>query len=231
MSIKDKYSVKPIKHYETKEWLLYKHYAKRMPSISYAFGLYEDRNLIGVCTFGMPQSNDLRESICGIEKRDFVYELNRLVIDDNLDKNTLSFFVSQALKLLPSPLIIVSYADQNKGHHGYIYQATNFLFTGYGGDTREFIVNNKQISTRSYKDTLKSNGLWNYDLTYAENVIKNGGEVIKLMPKYRYVYFIGSKAEKKEFNKLLRFSVKPYPKGDNARYDTSYKPETQITLF
>lgn len=32
--------VKPIKSFECREWLLNKHYAKRMPSISYAFGLY-----------------------------------------------------------------------------------------------------------------------------------------------------------------------------------------------
>ena len=36
--------VLPIQHYETKTWLLNRHYAKRIPSISYAFGLYDDNN-------------------------------------------------------------------------------------------------------------------------------------------------------------------------------------------
>ena len=31
--------------------------------------------------------------------------------------------------MLP-PLIIVSYADKGQNHNGYIYQATNFLYTG-----------------------------------------------------------------------------------------------------
>ena len=39
MSIKEKYSVKSIKPSETYDWLKNKHYAKRIPSISYAIGL------------------------------------------------------------------------------------------------------------------------------------------------------------------------------------------------
>ena len=86
MSIKDKYRVQQIKKAETNDWLLHKHYAKRMPSISYAFGLY-DNMLEGICTYGMPQSDDLRCSICGEGKRDLVYELNRLCINEGLEKN------------------------------------------------------------------------------------------------------------------------------------------------
>ena len=47
MSIKEKYSVKSIKPSETYDWLKNKHYAKRIPSISYAFGLYERSILSG----------------------------------------------------------------------------------------------------------------------------------------------------------------------------------------
>jgi hypothetical protein len=32
--------------------------------------------------------------------------------------------------MLPKPTIVVSYADTAMGHIGYIYQASNFLFTG-----------------------------------------------------------------------------------------------------
>jgi len=59
MSIKEKYSVQSIKPPETYDWLKNKHYAKRIPSISYALGLYDDKILIGICTFGSPPSNSL----------------------------------------------------------------------------------------------------------------------------------------------------------------------------
>ena len=100
--------VKSIKNYECKEWLLNKHYAKRMCSISYAFGLYIDNILNGVCTFGKPASNSLCVGVCGKNNSRNVYELNRLITNDNLIKNSLSFFVSQCLKTLPSLNCIIN---------------------------------------------------------------------------------------------------------------------------
>jgi hypothetical protein len=40
MQIQEEFHVQPITFDEIKEWLLYKHYAHRIPSITYAFGLY-----------------------------------------------------------------------------------------------------------------------------------------------------------------------------------------------
>ena len=57
--------IESIKQEECKDWLLNKHYARRMCSISFSFGLYIDNILSGVCTFGMPPSSTLAESICG----------------------------------------------------------------------------------------------------------------------------------------------------------------------
>ena len=131
--------VKTIQHFECKDWLLHKHYAKRMCSISYAFGLYIDGVLNGVITFGMPPSSTLAESICGLNYKDNVLELNRLVVNDGLPKNTLSFFVSRSINKLPNNKIIVSFADANMSHNGYIYQATNFIYTGVSSNTTKLI--------------------------------------------------------------------------------------------
>lgn len=89
-----KFIVKSIKTEQTKEWLLYKHYAKRMCSVSYSFGLFDDKNIVGVMTIGKPASNSLCIGVCGKENSIYVYELNRLCVNENLPKNTLSFFVS-----------------------------------------------------------------------------------------------------------------------------------------
>jgi len=72
--------VLPINSFEAEPWLLEKHYAKRMPSISYAFGLYEDDVLVGVCTYGTPSSTHLRNGIAGEENSEYVLELSRLCI-------------------------------------------------------------------------------------------------------------------------------------------------------
>lgn len=145
MSIKHKYQVKSIDVLHSKEWLLKKHYAKRLCSISYCFGLFDENNfLIGVCTFGMPPSSTLAQSICGNDYSDIVLELNRLVVNDGLQKNVLSFFVSTCLKIIPKPNIIISFSDANMNHHGYIYQACNFLYTGESSNTTKYIDKNGQ---------------------------------------------------------------------------------------
>jgi hypothetical protein len=102
--------VLPIKSEEAVPWILQKHYAKRLPSISYAFGLYENNQLIGVVTYGIPASNSLCEGVCGKQNKEYVIELNRLCLLNN-DKNQSSFLVGNSLKMLPKPKIIVSYAD------------------------------------------------------------------------------------------------------------------------
>ena len=55
MSVTQIYHVRPIESSQTYEWFLHKHYAKRIPNISYSFGLY-DRNkfLKGVLTRSLP---------------------------------------------------------------------------------------------------------------------------------------------------------------------------------
>ena len=69
MSLFDKYKVKSIPKNQTTEWLLKKHYAHRIPSIVYSFGLYDGIHLVGVCTYGIPTKckellNGLRSSSC-----------------------------------------------------------------------------------------------------------------------------------------------------------------------
>ena len=50
------YSVERISYADTKPFILDIHYAKRMPSISYAYGLFKDNNLIGMVSYGSPPS-------------------------------------------------------------------------------------------------------------------------------------------------------------------------------
>ena len=123
------YSVQQIEYKDTKHLILNVHYAKRMPSISFAYGLFEEKEFVGLVSYGSPASPSLCKGILGEEYRDQVLELNRLVLVNN-KRNEASYLVAQSLKLLPKPRCIVSYADTHQGHAGCIYQASNFLFTG-----------------------------------------------------------------------------------------------------
>ena len=207
--------VKPIKSTQCREWLLYKHYAKRMCSISYSFGLFGNKELLGIMTIGKPASNSLCIGVCGKENSKYVFELNRLCVNDNLPKNTLSFFVGQCLKVLPK-MILVSYADTSMNHNGYIYQATNWIYTGLSAKrTEKYDIENPHKHSKTVTESKKN--------------IKLGTR--NRPQKHRYIYFIGNKAEKKYFRKCLNYEILPYPKGQNKRYDASYKPLTQTELF
>jgi len=62
-----------------------------------------------------------------------VIELRRLCCIDDTPKNTESFFIGRALRLLKKDWgngIVVSYADKEYGHSGVIYKASNFKMIG-----------------------------------------------------------------------------------------------------
>lgn len=204
--------VRGIPKEQTHEWLLKKHYAHRIPSISYAFGLYQDEQLVGVCTFGKPANNFLCEGICGSDYKSLVLELNRLCLNDDVPKNSESYFVSRCLNLLPTPAIIVSYADDGQGHKGYIYQACNFIYTGATKERTDIFTGDGKHSRHYDKHTVD----------YSKR--------IKRTSKHRYICFCGTKKEKKHFLALLQYPIEPYPKGDNANYDASYQPKIQGVL-
>ena len=219
MSIKDKYVVRSIDSYECNDWLLRKHYAKRIPMICYSFGLFDGNILRGVMTIGKPASPSLCDGVCGKQFSQYVYELNRLCIDEGMDKNVLSYFVSSSLRLINVDMILVSYADTSMNHHGYIYQATNFLYTGLSAKMNEWREKDSNKHCRTLFGKYKASEMKESDRF----------EFVERPRKHRYIYFLGKK--KKIFMKSLNYKIEPYPKGDNKRYDSSYKPTTQISIF
>jgi hypothetical protein len=188
-----------INYKDAVSFLLPRHYSGRKPSITYAFGYYENETLKAVCTFGKPASNSLCVGVCGKEYSPNVYELNRLCVDGDI-KIQLSSFVSYCLReLKKNNLIIVSYADKQMNHNGYIYQATNFIYTGATKSRTDKYVEGGKHS-RHYDNT-KQNGLRKFRSS-----------------KHRYIYFACDKKHKKKFTKALNYTVEPYPKADNERY-------------
>ena len=185
------YTVVQIPYEATKDWILNIHYAKRMPSISYAYGLYRYDEMVGMVSYGSPASPSLCKGICGEEYKSDVIELNRLVLKDNLP-NEASFLVARSLKLLPKPKVVVSYADAGGQYHtGFVYQATNFLFTG---------------TTKPRTDIAGKDG--KHSRHHLGDVTKR----VDRTAKHRYVYFIGSKRERKVLREALRYPVLDYPK-------------------
>lgn len=225
MSIRNKYIVRSIDTFQCKDWLLNKHYAKRVHSIEYSFGLYDDNILIGICTFGCPpRVMNNGESIFN-DYQVKTLELNRLVVNGGLQRNILSYFVSQCLKSLPKPCCVVSYADFTFGHTGYIYQATNWTYCGLNQiHERQVFYKGEEIHPR----TVTSMGFTSIADWAKANKDVTLGEYTQ---KHRYFQFLGTKKEIKKMKSDLKYPIAKYPKGDNKRYDADYNPNVQISLF
>ena len=205
-------TVQPIPTTEAIPWILHKHYARRIPSISWAFGLFDGSAMVGVATYGTPASSTLLKGVCGPDYADSVIELNRVCCSEG--KNQSSMIVGGSLRLLPSPKIVVSYADSSVGHIGKIYQATNWIYTGLSTLTYDPVVKGHEGKHHATSGIGRG-------LTKAQMVEKFGSDVYwkPRSRKHRYVYFVGNKREVKAMRAALRYQVEPYPKGESKRYD------------
>lgn len=121
----------------------------------------------------------------------------------------LSHFVAESLKRIKENKIIVSYSDTAMNHHGYIYQACNFYYTG---------------STKRRTDKYVEGGK---HARHYDNK-KQGTYRLVRSAKHRYIYLIGNKRFKKAVLKDLKYPIfESYPKGDNSNYTLGdyLKPE------
>ena len=120
--------------FEAEPFIVKWHYSKSLnSSMRYAFtlrtpgGLFGDRgDIVACCCFASPVNRNAKPG---------ELELIRLArIEPGIDI-PLSFLVSHSLRWLilnasDEWKMVVSYADDAHGHHGGIYQATNFIYVG-----------------------------------------------------------------------------------------------------
>ena len=201
----DHYMVREIPKSDSHYWLINIHYAKRIPSISYAYGLFEFGELVGVITYGTPPSSTLCRGICGERWQNHVLELNRLVLKNN-KPNEASRLVGATLKMLPQPTIVVSFADTAQHHAGIVYQATNFIYTGLSSKFVDPVVKGLEH---------QHHATYAHGMTNAEVIARYGADNVSWVDrsrKHRYIKFVGNKTQMKEMQAALRYDVLDYPK-------------------
>lgn len=207
-------------------WVLKRHYAKRLPIIQYAYGLFRGLDCVGVVGYGPPATNFVARSVVTEPYRDIVIELNRLIVADDQPRNSTSYLVAQSLRMLPQPSIVVSYADEGQGHHGYIYQATNFTYHGKTAPHR-----NDYVSPQGVKVHPRTMSGWKGVSNLERWVEDNGWTKEKPSFKHRYLFIAGGKTDKRRIRREILWAEEPYPKGDNRRYDATADIDVQGMLF
>jgi hypothetical protein len=205
------YSVAEITRDKYLPYFLEIHYARRVPSVTYAYGLFENNALVGVVTYGTPASSTLCRGVCGDEWQRDVIELNRLVLRNN-KPNEASRLIGGSFRLLPKPKIVVSFADTAQDHLGIVYQATNFLYTGLSARFRDPKVRGLEH---------QHHATYARGMNHAQLIEKFGIEnvyYVERSRKHRYIHFVGNKKQVREMRAALRYELLPYP---NTRSDAS----------
>ena len=128
------------------------HYAKRTPQITVAVGMFVDGVMAGMVSYGIPASSNVL-NFCGEQYAKNALELNRLFVHDWSGSNSESWLIGQSFKILesvyPQYFLLISYADTTYDHVGYIYQATNWYYTGKGKGDREYQINGKHYHRKN----------------------------------------------------------------------------------
>ena len=109
------------------------HYLHSLPGgTKLAFGVFLERMLLGAVAFGTGPFQAYR-LVNGAVPNDCL-TLTRLWLSDELPANSESRVIGITLRSLrkyTNLKFVVSYADPSQGHLGTIYQATNWLYTGF----------------------------------------------------------------------------------------------------
>lgn len=205
MSIKENYYIKEIDYKKAMDIIIKNHYLHRKAPCSFSFGLFENitNELKGVVIYGTPSSAPLRKGICGNDEKDNVIELTRLWVDDSVPKNGESFLIGNTIKRVNKE-IIVSFAEIDQGHIGYVYQATNWIYTGLSAKRSNWVIEGVDKHCQTIADKYTS-----------KELTEIYGDKFKRVPrprKHRYVYFNCSKKRKKELLSKLKYKIESYPK-------------------
>jgi hypothetical protein len=202
------YTIKQIDSKSATKMVVENHYLHRRASTMFAYGLFDDEEMIGCVIYGKPASNALCVGVCGPEESSKVLELTRLWIKDGTPKNTESFLIGRSLKLLPKDKdIIVSYAEIGAGHIGVVYQATNWIYTGMSDRHVEWRLDGKSAShSRHLFD--EHGGVNGAKAYFGERLERH-----ERPRKHRYIYFnTNNKWRRRDLNTKLRYKPQPYPK-------------------
>ncbi|KKL76443.1 hypothetical protein LCGC14_2044850 [marine sediment metagenome] len=176
------------------------HYSKRMPIGKIVrIGVWENNGFIGAVLFSRGASHQLGQQY-GLNQTQCC-ELTRVALKEH--KTQVSRIVAVAVRMLkkhcPRLRLIVSFADPIQGHHGGIYQASNWTYTGKSLDTWEWFHEGRWKHVREV-----SGGAFG-----GERKIKN----TFLLPRRRA---IGKHRYLMPFDDEMRSTVepmrKPYPK-------------------
>jgi len=161
-------------------------------------GVWEQQKFIGVVLFAWGMNKDLG-SPYGLQMAECC-ELVRVALTKH--QAPVSKIMARALKMLkqqsPGLRLVVSFADPAQGHHGGIYQACNWVYTGTTAPSFEFVLDGKSLHKRSFTGDCFGKG---------KVALPKGANKVKTPGKHRYIFALD-----KDMQESIAKLSRPYPK-------------------
>lgn len=175
--------------YAVENW----HYSESMPAGKLVkIGAWENGKFIGTVIFGRGANNNIGKPYGLLQTE--VCELVRIALTKH--QTPVSRIAAMAMKFLKKQSsgikLIISYADPMQGHHGGIYQAGNWIYSGRSQAQQKVMYKGKIMHKRT------ANSLF--------GTIK-GMEKSPIMWKHKYLMPLDN-----EIKKRIIPLAKPYPK-------------------
>lgn len=185
------------------------HYTNHGGAMSWNYGLWDGFVLVGAVSYNLP-TMPACSAVFGQDRWEWVAHMGRLVCAEDAPRNVESRLIAESLRLLkidrPVVRAVLTFAAQDEGHIGYVYQATNALYCGTSAPDIYYTDTTGRRRTRKQNSNLKKS-----------KALARGWTVHESKPKHRYLYLIGNKSERREARRLLKYPVLPYPKaGDRG---------------
>jgi len=150
-SLKIDWATHEAAQFACKNW----HYSQCLPSSlqkRFAIGAWEDEKFIGVVVFGHGANPSIGAPY-GLSIYQ-VCELTRVALKTG-HKTAVSRIMKIAMKFLkqsnPGLRLIVSYADTGQGHHGGIYQASNWIYEGISKGVSPLFFNGRKWHAKALR--------------------------------------------------------------------------------
>ena len=178
--------------YAVEHW----HYSRSLSSARNVYvGVWEAGTFVGVVVFGIGSGDAVTNGArFGFDRHGAVAELTRVALSPQ-HVATVSRIVSIAIRMLrkqsPGLRLLISFADPKYGHHGGIYQAGGWVYTGTTKPDVQYRVQ----------------GVWVHHRTATSGGSVKGMPSRPLPPKHRYLMPLDD-----EMRQRIAPLARPYPK-------------------
>lgn len=190
------------------------HYSKSLPVGKLVkIGVWEKGEFIGVVLFAWGMNKSLG-SPYGLQMNECC-ELVRVAMKPH--ECAVSRVMALALRFLRNQSqgikLVVSFADPAAGHHGGIYQAGGWTYTGQSATNFEWQLNGKRLNKRAYTG---------HNFGNPKMQVPNGAVRVTLPGKHRYLMPLDD-----DMRQRIMPLSKPYPKRAKQAISGDQPPERQ----